>query len=61
MSVTIGWDIGGAHPNAERSDNARIVDAVRSRARCAWVSARSRTPSPMPAPAWAPPTAMPSP
>src|SRR5262245_8482540 len=28
MSVTIGWDIGGAHLKAARSDNARIVDAV---------------------------------
>ena len=28
MSVTIGWDIGGAHLKAARSDNARIVDAL---------------------------------
>jgi len=28
MSITIGWDIGGAHLKAARSDNARIVDAV---------------------------------
>jgi (4-(4-[2-(gamma-L-glutamylamino)ethyl]phenoxymethyl)furan-2-yl)methanamine synthase len=28
MSVTIGWDIGGAHLKAARAEDARIVDAV---------------------------------
>jgi len=28
VSVITGWDIGGAHLKAARSDNARIVDAV---------------------------------
>ena len=28
MSITIGWDIGGAHLKAARSENGRIVDAV---------------------------------
>jgi probable H4MPT-linked C1 transfer pathway protein len=28
MSVTIGWDIGGAHLKAARAERARIVDAV---------------------------------
>src|SRR5215471_6845445 len=28
MSVIIGWDIGGAHLKAARSEDARIVDVV---------------------------------
>src|SRR5215831_14252674 len=28
MGVIIGWDIGGAHLKAARSENGRIVDAV---------------------------------